>query len=96
MHFQDLDVVIGQRLGGAFGQRRQQIDAHAHIAGLDDHGMAGGGGQAGFAFFIKAGGADHVHDARLRGQIRQHGRHHRRGEIHHRLRMRQKRQRIGG
>ena len=77
MHFQDLDVVIGQRLGGALHQRRQQVDAQAHIAGLDDHGMARRRLDARFVFGGKAGGADDMDDARLRRQIGQHDRDHR-------------------
>ena len=34
----DLSSVLATRLR----QRRQQIDAEAHIAGLDDHGRLGG------------------------------------------------------
>ena len=43
MHFQDFDVErIIERLGHALGERREQIDAEAHIAGLDDHRALGG------------------------------------------------------
>jgi len=94
--FQNFDVVIGQRLGGAFRQRCQQIDAHAHIAGLHDHGMAGGCGDPRLRLVVKAGGADDMDDPRLGRQFRQHGGDHRRGEIHHRLRRCQQGQRIGG
>ena len=39
MHLQDFDVErLVERLRHALRQRRQQIDAEAHIAGLDDHG----------------------------------------------------------
>ena len=38
VHLEDLDVeVLVERLRHALDQRRQQIDAQAHVAGLDDH-----------------------------------------------------------
>ena len=37
MHLENLDVeAVVERLRHALGQRRQQIDAEAHVAGLDD------------------------------------------------------------
>ena len=43
MHLEDFDVeAVVERLGHALGQRREQIDAEAHVAGLHDHGALGG------------------------------------------------------
>ena len=64
VHFQDFDVVILiERLRDALDQRRQQIDAEAHIAGFDDRRAACGFGDHRFFFRGMAGGADDVHDA---------------------------------
>ena len=42
MHLEDLDVeILVERRRDPLGQCRQQIDAEAHVAGLDDHGLAG-------------------------------------------------------
>ena len=44
MQLEDLDVEIGaERLGDPIGEPSEQIDAKAHIAGLDDCRVAGGG-----------------------------------------------------
>ena len=59
----------------ALDQRRQKIDAEAHVAGLDDPGTAAGGGDDCLLLRRKAGGADDVNEAaarRLRGE--EHGR----------------------
>ena len=38
VHFEDLDVeLVIEGLRHALDQRGQQVDAHAHVAGLDDH-----------------------------------------------------------
>ncbi len=95
VHFQNLDIVGGQGLGGALDQRRQQGHTQAHIAGFHDHGMTGRRFDPFFLFGGKARGADHMHDARLGGEVGQHQRHHGTGEIDHRLRRRDQRQRIG-
>ena len=42
VHFDDLDIeVLVQRLGDAAGDGDQQVDAEAHVAGLDDGSVAG-------------------------------------------------------
>src|SRR5262249_25426040 len=39
VHFEDFDVeILVERLRYLLDQRRQQVDPHAHVAGLDDHG----------------------------------------------------------
>ena len=69
MHFQNFDVErVVERLGDALGQRRQQIDAEAHIAGLDDHRALGGVLDLGLVGGAQAGGADDVHLAGLGGE----------------------------
>ena len=96
MHLHDLDIEAGQRLGGLFHQRGQQIDAQAHIAGFDDDGMARSGVDLGFVVGSEPGGAEYVDDAGLRGQRRQFDRIGRRGEVDQGLRVRDRRQGIVG
>ena len=72
VHLEDLDVEVGiERLGDLARQRGQQIDAEAHVAGLDDGGVAGGGGDLGSSLGLHAGGAEHVHDAGVGGEPRE-------------------------
>ena len=67
MHFEDFDVeILIQRLRNPLDEGRQQVDAHAHVAGFDDHGAFGRLGDQRFAFARKAGGADDVGAARAR------------------------------
>ncbi len=69
MHLENFDVERGiERLGHALGQRRQQIDAEAHIAGLDDLGRLGRVLDLAFVGGAQAGGADDVHLAGLGGE----------------------------
>ena len=65
VHFEDFDVeILIQRLRNPLDEGRQQVDAHAHVAGFDDHGAFGRLGDQRFAFARKAGGADDVGAAR--------------------------------
>jgi len=82
MHLEDFDIEgIVQRLGDAPRQRRQQIDAEAHIAGLHDHRRLGGVLDLGLVGGAQAGGADDVHLAALSGESREGNRCRWRGEI---------------
>ena len=64
MHLENFDVVILiERLRHALDQRRQQIDAEAHIAGLDDDGALGRFGDHGLLLGGVAGGADDMNNA---------------------------------
>ena len=69
VHFQHLDVEIfrSERLGRLLDEHREQIDAEAHIAGFDDRRVAGGCGDLCIVLGGAAGGADDMHDPRLRG-----------------------------
>ena len=69
MHLDDFDIpAIVERLRRLPDKRRQQIDAEAHIAGLDDGGVAGRACNLLFVFGCEAGRADHMNDPRLRGK----------------------------
>ena len=82
MHFQNFDIeVLAERRRHLPDQCRQQIDAQAHIAGLDDAGMARRRLDPGLACLIDAGGADHMHDARLGRELAQRQRCRGHGEI---------------
>ena len=62
MHLEDLDVeAVIERLRHALGQRRQQIDAEAHVAGLHDHGALGGFPDLRLFVGRMPGGADDMH-----------------------------------
>ena len=56
--------------GDAIGEASEQIDAEAHIAGLDDCRVAGGGLDLGLVVGREPGRADDVDDARLGGERR--------------------------
>ena len=82
-----------ERLGHALGQRREQIDAEAHIAGLDDHRAFGGVLDPGVVGRAQPGRADDVDLAGLgreRGEGNGRGR---RGEIDDAVGLRQQRRR---
>ena len=69
VHLQDLDIEFrAERCGDLRGEHGEQIDAEAHIAGLDDGGMTGGGLDLGLVGGREAGRADDMDDARLRRQ----------------------------
>ena len=69
VHLEDLDVEVGvERFGDLAREGRQQVDAEAHVAGLDDGGVARGRGDLGLVRGRETGGADDVHDARVGGQ----------------------------
>ena len=70
MHLEDLDVEIGvERLRRLAHQDREEVDAEAHVAGLDDHGMARGRLDLLLVIGGEAGGADDMDDARLCGEL---------------------------
>ena len=68
VHFEDLDVeIVGvERARRLLHQHRQQIDAEAHIAGLDDRRVARRRRDLRVVVGRAAGGADDMDDARLR------------------------------
>lgn len=75
-----------QRCGDFLCQTGQQVDAKAHIAGLNDHGMVGGGIKFGVMRRFKAGGSHNMHGAGLSGEGGKFHRGSGGGEIDHRLR----------
>ena len=82
MHFQHLDVeVLAQGCRHLLHHHSQQVDAQAHVAGLDDAGMARRRPDLRVAGLVDAGGADHVHEARLGGKLDQRQRRLRHGEV---------------
>ena len=84
VHLQDLDIEFGaERRGDLGGERGEQVDAQAHIAGLDDGGMAGGGLDLGLVGRGEAGRADDMDEAGLRRQRGEFDGRGRRGEIEH-------------
>jgi hypothetical protein len=84
MHLQHFDVeFIVERFRHALHQRREQIDAKRHVAGLHDHRFLRGGLDPGLIVVREPGGADDVYDTALRhfgDQVARRGRH---GEIDH-------------
>ena len=98
VHFQHLDVPVAgvQRLRRLAHQHREQVDAEAHVAGLDDAGMARGGMQPGLVAFVHAGGADDMDNPRLGGEIGEFERCLGRGEIEHAFGPGENRQRVVG
>ena len=98
MHLEDLDVEVArvERPRRLFDQDRQQVDAEAHIARLDDRRVARRRGDPGVVVRAAAGRADDMHDARLRGvagELDGRGRH---GEVEHAVGLGEGRQRIVG
>ena len=68
VHFEDLDVeAFVERLRDALDQRRQQIDAEAHIAGLHHDGARGDALDHGIVGRRQPGGADDMDEAALGG-----------------------------
>ena len=86
VHFENLDVVVGaERRAHLLHQGQQKIHAEAHIGGLHDGRLGGGGGQGGLVLGFQSRGADHVDRP---GRFRQAGmdqQRRRRGEIDHRV-----------
>ena len=72
VHLDDFDVVSCRRAprGGLAHQRRQQVDAEAHIAGAHDRGVTRGGFELCEVVFAEARRADDMDDARLGGERR--------------------------
>ena len=97
MHLEDLDIEIRierpRRLADETGE---QVDAEAHIAGLDDHRMARGGIDGGFLVGREARGANDVHDAGLRRDFGKADGRRRNGEIEHAFGSGEDRKRIVG
>ena len=66
VHLDDFNVeFIAERGGGATRERRQEVDAEAHIAGADDRRMPGGGVDPVEIILAEPGRPDHMGDARL-------------------------------
>ena len=96
MHLDDLDVEIGpQRQRRAPGQRRKQVDAEAHVARPHNRGVARRRVDLVEIVGAEAGCADHVDDARLRGEPGELDARGGRGEIDDRVSFEQKPQRVG-
>ena len=64
-----MSKTVVERLRHPLGQRREQIDADAHVAGLDDHGASSPLPRSSSSSAEQAGGADDVHLAGLRGEL---------------------------
>ena len=68
VHFQDFDIkTLVERLRDALDQRRQQIDAEAHIARLHHDGALGDALDDRIIGRRQSGGADDMHEAALGG-----------------------------
>ncbi|SPU65128.1 Uncharacterised protein [Brucella melitensis] len=98
VHFQNFYVEIfrPKSLCRLLHEHGEEIDAEAHIAGLDDGGVAGGGADFLIILCRTASGADHMNDAGLR---RKPGKFHtcgRAGEIKDTVRLGEDWQRIVG
>ena len=97
MHFQDLDVeLLAEGRSDAADQGSEKIDADAHIARPDDAGVAGGRDERRIVLRLEPGGAEHMHDAGLRGEGGQLQRGGRAGEIDDRIDAGQQGRRVGG
>ena len=82
MHLENLDIeILAKARRHLLDQCGEQIDAETHIAGFDDAGMARRRLDLGVARLVDAGGADHMHDARLRREFGERQRRLRHGEI---------------
>ena len=82
MHLEDFDVeVVAERLGRTLRERGQQIDAEAHIAGLDDDGALGARRDLLFVRRRQTRRADHMNELRLGGESGKRHRRRGRGEI---------------
>ena len=96
MHFEDLDVeLLAQRPGHLLDQRRQHVDAHAHVAGLDDGGPLGGLGDELVVLAAEPGGADDVNQRFLRGELREGDGGGRNREVEQAVRVREQRLDVG-
>ena len=96
MHLDDLDIEIGsERRRRAPGQRREQVDAEAHVARPHDRGVARRRVDLVEIVVAEAGRADHVGDARLRGEPGELDARGGRGKIDDRVGFEQERQRVG-
>gem|GEM_PF-6811376 len=83
MGLQHLDVPAGgvERARCLLDEHREQVDPEAHIPGLDDPRVAGGGLDPGVVFGQATCGADYMDDARLGGKRGKFGGGLRRGEV---------------
>ena len=82
VHFEDFDIEIGiKRFRHALDQRREQIDAQTHIAGLDHHGALRRGRDQRVVLLRQARGADDVDQPRPRRELGKGERRCRRREV---------------
>lgn len=97
MRFDDLDIPVGVQSGGDFlGQAGEKVDAKAHVASLNDHGVMGGGVEFGVVMLFQPGGADDMHGAGLGGEGGKFNRGTGGCEVDHGLRDREGFQRVVG
>ena len=97
MRLDHLDVPVGvQRLGHQPGHPHQQVQSQAHVAGAHDHRVMRGQRNGAQMLCLQPCGADHMHGTGLGGQRRKLHRRGWRGEIDHRLRLREGFQRVVG
>ncbi len=65
MHLEDAQIEAGQRFYRLLHQRREQIDAKAHVSRLDNDSVARGGADFGLIIVREPRRPDHMNDARL-------------------------------
>jgi len=95
MHLQDFDVEgIVERLGDAPGERRQEVDAEAHIAGLHDHRALGRVLDPCFVGSSQTRGADDVDLAALGRERGKGDRRRWRGEVDNAVGLGEQRRRV--
>ena len=97
MHLQNFDIeTLVERLRDALDQRRQQIDAEAHIAGLHHDGALGDALDHGVVGGRQAGGTDDMDEAALGGDRDIGDGSPRHGEIEDAVGIGRQRPQIGG
>ena len=97
MHLDDLDVEIGvERLRRLADEDGEEVDAEAHVAGLDDRRMARRRGDLRLVVGGQAGRADDMDDARLRGELGEGDGRGGRGEVEDAVGLGEGRERIVG
>lgn len=90
MGLDDLDIPVRVEGGGNLaGQLGQQVDAKAHVAGADDDGVARGRPEPFKVSGLQPCRPDDMDRARLRGKRREFDAGVGRGEVDHRLRLRE-------
>ena len=96
MHFHDLDVPVGtERPGRLPCECGEEVDAEAHVPGLDDGRVPGRGFDARLVLLREARRADDVNDARLRRQRGEFDSCRRHGKVDQRVGILDERERIG-